>query len=225
MLQQLKNAYFCSMQTLLEAFTAYATEHSDKEPQLLAQLRRETHQKVLQPRMLSGPLQGRLLSLLAQMTVPKRILEVGTFTGYATLCLAEGLPPEGVIDTIDCNEEIVAFQNSFFEKSPYRKQIHQHLGDAKVLIPQLEQQYDLVFLDADKRYYPEYFEMILPKLNTNGLLIADNVLWSGKVLYRIDAHDADTKALHQFNQMMAEDKRLTTVFLPLRDGLSIGRKR
>ena len=115
------------MQTLLEAFTAYATEHSDKEPQLLAQLRRETHQKVLQPRMLSGPLQGRLLSLLAQITVPKRILEVGTFTGYATLCLAEGLPPEGVIDTIDCNEEIVAFQNSFFEKSPYRKQIHQHL--------------------------------------------------------------------------------------------------
>ena len=225
MLQQLKNAYFCSMQTLLKAITAYATEHSDKEPQLLAQLRRETHQKVLQPRMLSGPLQGRLLGLLAQMTVPKRILEVGTFTGYATLCLAEGLPPEGVIDTIDCNEEIVAFQNSFFEKSPYRKQIHQHLGDAKVLIPQLEQQYDLVFLDADKRYYPEYFEMILPKLNTNGLLIADNVLWSGKVLDKIDAHDADTKALHQFNQMMAEDKSLTTVFLPLRDGLSIGRKR
>ena len=213
------------MQTLLETFTAYATEHSDKEPQLLSQLRRETHQKVLQPRMLSGPLQGRLLGLLAQMTVPKRILEVGTFTGYTTLCLAEGLPPEGVIDTIDCNEEIVAFQNSFFEKSPYRKQIHQHLGDAKVLIPQLEQQYDLVFLDADKRYYPEYFEMILPKLNTNGLLIADNVLWSGKVLDKIDAHDADTKALHQFNQMMAEDKRLTTVFLPLRDGLSIGRKR
>ena len=213
------------MQTLLEAFTAYATEHSDKEPQLLAQLRRETHQKVLQPRMLSGPLQGRLLSLLAQMTAPKRILEVGTFTGYATLCLAEGLPPEGVIDTIDCNEEIVAFQNSFFEKSPYRKQIHQNLGDAKVLIPQLEQQYDLVFLDADKRYYPEYFEMILPKLNTNGLLIADNVLWSGKVLDKIEAYDADTRALHQFNQMMAEDKRLTTVFLPLRDGLSIGRKR
>ena len=139
--------------------------------------------------------------------------------------MAEGLPPEGVIDTIDCNEEIVAFQNSSFEKSPYRKQIHQHLGDAKVLIPQLEQQYDLVFLDADKRYYPEYFEMILPKLNTNGLLIADNVLWSGKVLDKMDAHDADTKALHQFNQMMAEDKRLTTVFLPLRDGLSIGRKR
>ncbi len=213
------------MQTLLEAFTAYATEYSDKEPQLLAQLRRETHQKVLQPRMLSGPLQGRLLGLLAQMTAPKRILEVGTFTGYATLCLAEGLPPEGVIDTIDCNEEIVAFQNSFFEKSPYRKQIHQHLGDAKVLIPQLEQQYDLVFLDADKRYYPEYFEMILPKLNTNGLLIADNVLWSGKVLDKTEALDADTKALHQFNQMMAEDKRLTTVFLPLRDGLSIGRKR
>ncbi len=213
------------MQTLLEAFTAYATEYSDKEPQLLAQLRRETHQKVLQPRMLSGPLQGRLLSLLAQLTAPKRILEVGTFTGYATLCLAEGLPPEGVIDTIDCNEEIVAFQNSFFEKSPYRKQIHQHLGDAKVLIPQLEQQYDLVFLDADKRYYPEYFEMILPKLNTKGLLIADNVLWSGKVLDKIDTHDADTKALHQFNQMMAEDKRLTTIFLPLRDGLSIGRKR
>ena len=213
------------MQTLLEAFTAYATEYSDKEPLLLAQLRRETHQKVLQPRMLSGPLQGRLLSLLAQMTAPKRILEVGTFTGYATLCLAEGLPPEGVIDTIDCNEEIVAFQNSFFEKSPYRKQIHQHLGDAKVLIPQLEQQYDLVFLDADKRYYPEYFEMILPKLNTNGLLIADNVLWSGKVLDKTEALDADTKALHQFNQMMAEDKHLTTVFLPLRDGLSIGRKR
>lgn len=213
------------MQTPLEALTAYATEHSDKEPKLLAQLRRETHQKVLQPRMLSGPLQGRLLSLLAQMTVPKRILEVGTFTGYATLCLAEGLPPEGVLDTMDCNEEIVAFQNSFFEKSPYRKQIHQHLGDAKVLIPQLEQQYDLVFLDADKRSYPEYFEMILPKLNTNGLLIADNVLWSGKVLDKIEAHDADTKALHQFNQMMAQDKRLTTVFLPLRDGLSIGRKR
>lgn len=213
------------MQTPLEAYTDYATVHSDKEPQLLAQLRRETHQKVLQPRMLSGPLQGRLLSLLAQMTAPKRILEVGTFTGYATLCLAEGLPPDGVLDTIDCNEEIVAFQNSFFEKSPYRKQIHQHLGDAKVLIPQLKQQYDLVFLDADKRYYPEYFEMILPKLNTNGLLIADNVLWSGKVLDKIEAHDADTKALHQFNQMMAQDERLTTVFLPLRDGLSIGRKR
>ena len=213
------------MQTPLEAYTAYATVHSDKEPQLLAQLRRETHQKVLQPRMLSGPLQGRLLSLLAQMTAPKRILEVGTFTGYATLCLAEGLPPDGVLDTIDCNEEIVAFQNSFFEKSPYRKQIHQHLGDAKVLIPQLKQQYDLVFLDADKRYYPEYFEMILPKLNTNGLLIADNVLWSGKVLDKIEAHDADTKALRQFNQMMAQDERLTTVFLPLRDGLSIGRKR
>ena len=202
----------------------YVVAHSQEEPPLLADLSRQTHLKVLQPRMLSGPLQGRILSILAKLLQPKKILEVGTFTGYATLCLAEGLATEGQIDTLDKNEELVDFQRSFFDRSPWGKQIHQYCGDAIEIIPTLEGEYDLVFLDADKKNYLNYLELILPKIKKGGLLLSDNVLWSGKVLEETQKNDRDTAVLKEFNQKLAQHSQLETVLLPLRDGLTLSRK-
>ena len=170
------------MEFISNALYDYVVAHSQEEPPLLADLTRQTHLKVLQPRMLSGPLQGRFLSVLTKLLQPKKILEVGTFTGYATLCLAEGLPKDGLIDTLDKNEELVDFQRSFFDRSPWGKQIHQHCGDAIEIIPTLEGEYDFVFLDADKKNYLNYLELLFPKIKPGGLLLSDNVLWSGKVL-------------------------------------------
>lgn len=212
------------MEFIAEALLDYAVSHSQKEPDLLEELTRATHLKVLQPRMLSGPLQGRFLSLLAKLIQPKNILEIGTFTGYATLCLAEGLDQNGCIDTIDINEELEDFQRSFFDRSPWGNQIHQYIGNALDLIPKLNKTYDLVFIDADKKNYLNYIDLVLPKLKKGGLILSDNVLWSGKILEATQKNDTDTAVLKEFNRKLANHPELETVLLPLRDGLTLSRK-
>jgi len=206
-----------------DLWTGYAAEHSQEIPPLLEALERETHQKVLQPRMISGPLQGRFLSLLSHLIHPSSILEIGTFTGYATLCLAEGLSKSGVLHTIDCNEELVSLQSRFFNKSPYAHQIHQHLGNALDILPTLEGPFDLVFIDADKVNYSFYFDMLIDKMKPGGMLISDNVLWSGKVLESAADKDESTLALQAYNQKLKQDSRIQSVLLPLRDGLTLSR--
>ena len=211
------------MNFISEQLQQYIGDHSMEESDLLKALDRETHQKVLQPRMLSGSYQGRLLALLAKMIGPKKILEVGTYTGYATLCMAEGLTTGGSIDTIDHNEELADMQRRYFDQSPYGRQIVQHLGEAKDILKTLAGPYDLVFLDADKENYPHYFDLIIDKLETGGILLSDNVLWSGKVLEK--AIDEATSALQEYNHKINTDVRVETVVLPIRDGLTITRKR
>lgn len=211
------------MNFIPEALDEYAVKHTQPEPELLAQLSRETFQKVLQPRMLSGHYQGRLLSLLSKISRPKSILEIGTYTGYSALCLAEGLHPEGELHTIDINEELVDLQKKYFALSPYKDQIHQHLGNALSIIPSLNFKFDLVFMDADKPSYPEYLDLIIDKINPGGILLTDNVLWSGKVIQEPEEDDESTKALLKYNKRIAEDPRLETILLPIRDGLSITR--
>ena len=201
----------------------YVTKHSNEEPQILKDLTRETYQKVLLPRMLSGPLQGRFLSVLSKIIRPKKILEIGTYTGYATLCLAEGLAPNGIIDTLDKNEELLDFQRKYFNRSGYGDQINQHLGNAIDIIPKLSSDYDFVFLDADKTNYINYFELIIPKMNSGGVILSDNVLWSGKVIKEADVKDKDTQVIQEFNKLLATDTRVESVLLPLRDGLTISR--
>ena len=199
----------------------YALLHSDPVPELLQKLERETYQKVLQPRMLTGPLQGRFLSLVAKLMQPKRILEIGTFTGYATLCLAEGLAEKGEIYTIDHNEELVYFYEKYFKKNHLEKQIHFCLGKAQKILPKLDGPFDLVYLDADKINYDLYFEIALPKMQKGALLIVDNVLWDGKVLGKENEKDSVTKALKEFNVKLKNDDRVQTVMLPLRDGITL----
>ncbi|WP_081209005.1 O-methyltransferase [Salegentibacter sediminis] len=211
------------MHFLPEAIDDYIIEHSAKEPALLAKLNRETNQKVLQPRMLSGHYQGRILSLLSKMKSPKTILEIGTYTGYSALCLAEGLAEGGKLHTIDINEELYDFQKKYFEASPYKDQIQQYLGDALKIIPGIDAKFDLVFIDADKPNYPAYFEIIIEKMNKGGIILSDNVLWSGKVVETPNAEDESTKALLTYNDILATDERLETVMLPIRDGLSLSR--
>ncbi|QYJ68581.1 O-methyltransferase [Flavobacterium litorale] len=211
------------MNFISEDLEHYATQHSQDEPELLTALNRETHQKILQPRMLSGHFQGRVLSMLSKIINPKHILEIGTYTGYATLCLAEGLAQNGTIDTIDVNEELYDFQKKYFEKSDWSNQIHQHLGDALEIIPQLDKNFDLVFIDADKENYAKYFNLIVPKMNTGGIILSDNVLWSGKVLEPAKPNDTSTAALIEYNTLLKDDPRVETVLLPIRDGLSVSR--
>lgn len=213
----------CTMHFIPEALDQYALQHTQAEPALLAQLTRETYQKVLQPRMLSGHYQGRLLSLISKMLRPNIILELGTYTGYSALCLAEGLPIQGQIHTIDVNEELVDIQRKYFELSPYKTQINQHLGDALSIIPSMNLKFDLVFIDADKPNYPAYFDLIIDKINPGGILLTDNVLWSGKVIEPIREEDLSTRALMEYNKLVAEDSRLETIMLPIRDGLSLAR--
>lgn len=201
----------------------YAVEQTQPEPELLAQLSRETYQKVLQPRMLSGHYQGRLLSMIAKIHRPKTILELGTFTGYSALCLAEGLKEDGILHTIDINEELADLQKKYFELSPYKNQIFQHTGNALAIIPTLQMNFDLVFIDADKPNYPAYFDLLINKINPGGLILTDNVLWSGKVVEEIKEDDESTRALVTYNKMLANDDRLETILLPIRDGLSISR--
>ena len=211
------------MNFISDKLQQYLDDHSMEESDLLKALDRETHQKVLQPRMLSGSYQGRLLAILAKMIGPKKILEVGTYTGYATLCMAEGLTTGGSIDTIDHNEELADMQRRYFDQSPYGNQITQHLGEAKDILKTLAGPYDLVFLDADKENYPHYFDLIIDKLETGGVILSDNVLWSGKVLEK--ATDEATSALQEYNHKINTDVRVETVVLPIRDGLTITRKR
>ena len=203
----------------------YVVAHSEEEPELLQQLTRETYQKILQPIMLSGPYQGRVLSIISKLIRPKTILELGTFTGYATLCLAEGLQKDGEIHTIDVNEELLDFQRKYFDKSDYGKQIHQHLGNAIEIIPTIDKTFDLVFIDADKPNYINYFHLIIEKLNPGGIILSDNVLWHGKVIEPLDDKDISTKAILDYNTLLKTDDRIETVLLPIRDGLTISRKK
>ena len=204
---------------------AYAESHTELEPKLLEQLTKETWQKVLQPRMLSGHFQGRLLSLISKLIQPTSILEIGTYTGYSALSLAEGLSKEGKIHTIDRNEELYDLQRKYFDISGFGPQIIQYTGDARGIIPKMNMQFDLIFMDADKKSYPTYFELIIDKLKPGGLLLSDNVLWSGKVIETLHPKDEDTRALLAYNKVLKDDPRLETVLLPIRDGLTLSRKR
>jgi len=211
------------MDFLLPKIDDYVVAHSQPEPELLQQLSRETWQKVLAPRMLSGHLQGRVLSMLSKLLQPKCILEIGTYTGYSALCLAEGMPTNGALHTIDINEELHDFQRKYFEASGYGNQIIQHTGDAREIIPTLDLKIDLVFIDADKCNYPTYLQLLLPKLASGAVILSDNVLWSGKVIETLKEDDVDTKALLKYNHTLNTHPRLESVLLPIRDGLTISR--
>lgn len=213
------------MHFLPEKLDEYVIAHSAQEPEHLATLTRETYQKILQPRMLSGAYQGRVLSMISKLVHPKHILEIGTFTGYSALCLAEGLQEGGALHTIDVKEELVDFQKKHFDKSAFAKAIHQHLGQALNIIPTLQMNFDLVFIDADKRNYINYFHAIINKMNPGGIILSDNVLWSGKVVEPFNEKDLDTKILLEYNRLLNEDPRLETVLLPIRDGLTVSRVR
>ncbi len=211
------------MDFLPEKINDYVIAHSQPEPELLQQLSRETWQKVLAPRMLSGHLQGRILSMLSKLIHPEYILEIGTYTGYSALCLVEGLTPDGELHTIDNNEELTDLQRKYFDKSGYGKQIIQHTGDALKIIPKLERSFDLVFIDADKHNYPGYLELLLPKLPKGAVILSDNVLWSGKVVEKVDEDDIDTIALLRYNKLLNQHPQLESVMLPIRDGLTVSR--
>lgn len=201
----------------------YVVAHSQQEPELLQQLTRETYQKILQPRMLSGAFQGRILSMISKLIYPKNILEIGTYTGYSALCLAEGMQSDGELHTIDVNEELVDFQRKYFDKSNYGTQIYQYLGEAISIIPTIDTTFDLVFIDADKPNYVNYFHTIIDKMNPGGIILSDNVLWSGKVLEPLKPNDESTRVLLDYNKLLNEDSRIETVLLPIRDGLTISR--
>ena len=212
------------MHFIPEKLDNYVISHSEDEPELLKELTRETYQKILQPRMLSGHYQGRVLSMISKLINPKYILEIGTYTGYSALCLAEGMQQDGELHTIDINEELVNFQRKYFDKSPFGTQIIQHLGNALEIIPKLNKTFDLIFIDADKDNYPAYFKIIIDRLNSGGIILSDNVLWSGKVIKPLKPDDIATKALLEYNTLLKNDKRIETVLLPIRDGLTISRK-
>ncbi len=210
------------MDFISEKIAEYLSQNSDKEPKILSKLNKETHQKILQPRMLSGHIQGRFLSLISKIKSPLHILEIGTYTGYGTLCLAEGLATNGKIFTIDRNEELINIQNKYFEESGNRDKIIQLTGNAIDILMDLNENFDLIFIDADKENYIKYFEIVSKKLNPNGIIISDNVLWSGKVVEESDG-DQETNTLKKFNNLLSKDERFQTIILPLRDGLSISR--
>ena len=210
------------MDFISEKLAEYLSQNSDKEPEILSKLNKETHQKILQPRMLSGHIQGRFLSLISKIKSPLQILEIGTYTGYGTLCLAEGLATNGKIFTIDRNEELINIQNKYFEESGNRDKIVQLTGSAIDILMNLDENFDLIFIDADKENYIKYFEIVSKKLNPNGIIISDNVLWSGKVVEESDG-DQETNTLKKFNSLLSKDERFETIILPLRDGLSISR--
>lgn len=211
------------MHFLSEELEDYIEQHSEKEPELLARLNKETYQKVLLPRMLSGHFQGRVLSMLSKLVHPVNILEIGTYTGYSALCLCEGMREGGVLHTIDIKEELVDLQRKYFDQSPWGNQIVQHLGEALDIIPQIDLKFDLVFIDADKENYIRYFHAILPKMNKGGVILSDNVLWSGKVLEEVNPKDISTQVLLEYNQLLKDDPRVETVLLPIRDGLTLSR--
>ncbi len=198
----------------------YALRHSSPESPLMYRINRETHLEVLQPRMLSGHLQGNFLSMISKMMQPKRILEIGTYTGYSALALAEGLPSDGLLYTIDNNEELFSRVRSYFDAHEKGKQIHSILGNALEVIPTLSQTWDLVFIDADKLNYSAYFDLVFPRVRKGGFIIADNVLWSGKVLDE-KINDKDTAAVRNFNKKIAENPALFKLLLPIRDGLML----
>lgn len=204
----------------------YAEMHTTPENEVQQALNRETYANVLMPRMLSGHLQGRVLSMFSQMLRPRRILEIGTYTGYSALCMAEGLTDDGVLHTIDINEELETMVRSHIAKAGFENKIQFHIGNAMQIVPALNETFDLVFIDADKENYSHYYDMVFDKLSTGGIIIADNVLWSGKVLDEKElAKDVETKALNQFNKKIHTDNRVENVLFPIRDGLMVVRKK
>ncbi len=211
------------MNFLPENIDRYASDHSQKEPEILQELFKETWQKALVPRMISGHFQGRVLSMISKLISPKTILEIGTYTGYSALCLAEGLQKNGLLHTIDHNEELYDFQRKYFDRSEFKEQIKQYVGEALDVLDEIKGPFDLVFIDADKANYTNYFKAVIGKMNPGGVILSDNVLWSGKVTEIPNTKDEDTKALIAFNQMMNQDPRIETVLLPIRDGLTISR--
>ena len=197
---------------------------STKEPKILNDLNRETHLKILNPRMLSGHYQGRILSLVSKIIKPKTVLEIGTYTGYSTICLSEGLDKNGNIHTIDHNEELLVIQNKYFKKAGISEKVKQYTGDATKIVKKLNLDFDLVFIDADKENYPLYFDSIIEKVKPGGVIIADNILWSGKILEKVEEEDYATKSIIEFNDKVNNDDRVETIILPIRDGLSLIRK-
>jgi len=211
------------MEFISAELDTYVCAHTTSENDLLKKINRDTHLEVLQPRMLSGHFQGRVLSMFSKMTQPNRILEIGTYTGYSALCLAEGLTKNGKLITIDINEELEARVRTYFENSEYRDQIDYRIGDALSLIPEIEEEFDVVFIDADKLNYINYYNLVFPKVRIGGYIIADNVLWSGKVADETK-NDKDTELLRNYNLLNQHDERVENVLLPIRDGLMIARK-
>lgn len=209
------------MHFLSDALDNYINTHTEDEPEILRELTRETHLKAMQPRMITGHYQGRVLSLLSKLIRPKYILEIGTYTGYSALCLAEGLSSDGELHTIDINEELGDIQRKYFDKSTVGHQIIQHCGDALKIVPALKRQFDITFIDADKKEYLKYFETAIRKTRKGGVILSDNVLWSGKVVAPLDANDTATKVLLDYNKMLKEDPRVASVLLPIRDGLTV----
>ena len=211
----------------MDRLERYLLDHTTPEEALLQELDRETHRRMVAPRMLSGHLQGRLLTLLVQLMRPRRILEIGTFTGYSALSLAAGLGPDGRLDTIEVDDELEMLAQSYFDRSEHGPKIRLHIGSALEVAPRLGTTYDLVYIDGDKREYPAYYRMLLgddgaaPLVHSGSQLVADNILWSGKVLEPVARNDHHTQALLEFNRMAADDPRVETVILPLRDGLNL----
>tara|TARA_B100000242_G_scaffold293423_1_gene271491 strand:+ start:3500 stop:4144 length:645 start_codon:yes stop_codon:yes gene_type:complete len=202
----------------------YSISKSEKESKLLNDLYRETYLKVLNPRMISGHYQGRILSFISKIMRPKKILEIGTYTGYSAICLCEGLDNDGVLHTIDNNKELIEIQNKYFKKANLTNKIVQHSGDAKNILPSLDEEFDIVFIDADKESYPEYYDLIINKVSSGGIIIADNILWSGKILEKVGKDDQATKSIIEFNNKITQDDRVKNIILPIRDGLNIVRK-
>lgn len=199
----------------------YILAHSDEEGALLSALNRDAYVNLLRPRMLSGHLQGRILKMFCRMLRPHRILEIGTYTGYATLCMAEGLEDGALIHTLEINDEMEDFILKYLSQSPYREKVKLHFGDALEIIPSLGETFDMVFIDADKRLYPEYFDLIFPLVRPGGLILADNTLWDGKVLEEPHQSDRQTIGILEFNEKIKADPRIEKVILPLRDGLTM----
>lgn len=199
----------------------YIRAHSDEEGELLAALSRDAHVNLLRPRMISGHIQGRLLKMFCRMLRPRRVLEIGTYTGYATLCLAEGLDEGGRVHTLEINDEMEDFIRKYLSRSPHKEKISVHFGDAMELIPGLDEVFDLVFIDADKRLYSAYYDLVFPKVRSGGLILADNTLWDGKVVQEEPAHDKQTQGILAFNEKIKRDDRVEKVMLPLRDGLTM----
>lgn len=202
----------------------YIELHSEQEPEVLLELSRATHRKVLRPRMLSGNMQGQFLKMLCQMNRVQRVLEIGTFTGYAAISMAMGMEKDGILHTVDINDEIEDFTREFINRSGLEKQIIFHIGDACEIIPQLDECFDLVFIDADKRQYPEYYRLVFDKIRPGGVIVADDVLWDGKVL-ETDSRDAQTRGILEFNELVQNDPRVENILLPIRHGLMLIRRK
>ena len=213
--------YFCHVKINTEQIESYCESHTSKENDLMYRLNRETHIKIMNPRMLAGQLQGGFLTMISKMIKPVNILEIGTFTGYSALCLAEGLAPKGELHTIEIDEELENIITKYFNLSAHKEKLHLHIGNALEIIPNLNKTWDLVFIDAEKTAYFQYFEMVLPCVKNGGFILIDNVLWNGKVVEPIAENDTETRAIVEFNRFIQNDPRVNNLILPLRDGLLI----